>query len=366
MTDETPQGPPAPRENPDLLDHAAAEQRLLQAFESGRLPHAWLITGQRGIGKATLAFRFARHVLAAGGESGAAGLFGDALPTHDMAMDPDHPVFRRVASGGHADLMAVARSVNPRTGKLRGEISVDDIRPLRAFLQMTAGEGGWRVVVVDAADEMNLNAANALLKVLEEPPPQALLLLVCHAPGRLLPTIRSRCCALPLGPLADDHVATLLARHAPNLPDDERAALVALAEGSIGRALALGEQGGLALYRDIVALLDGLPRLDTAKLHELGAKLARDQSGAAFRTGSELLIWWLARLIKAGSQDRLPPPVVAGEEALMRRLLDRRPLAQWLPLWDKLARLLGRAESANLDRKQVIVTAFLELESFAA
>lgn len=363
-------GPPAPRANPVLLGHGEAEHILLQAHESGRLPHAWLLTGPRGIGKATLAFRFARFLLA-GGEAGSAegpGLFSglDEPAGEDLWIDPESAVFRRVAAGGHPDLMTVARSAHPRTGKLRGEITVDDVRPVRDFLHMTAAEGAWRLVIVDAADEMNLNAANALLKVLEEPPAQAILLLVSHAPGQLMPTIRSRCCRLPLAPLGEDLVVRLAQDYGLELAEDERRALARLSEGSIGRALALAEGGGLALYGELVGLLQSLPQGDVAGVNALAERLAKGADGEAFRTGTQLLTWWLARMIRAGAQQALPPEVVAGEGAVMARLLERRSLAQWLALWEKLARLFARAESVNLDRKQVVITAFLELEALAA
>ena len=201
----------APRENPELIGHEVAEERFLSAWQSGRLPHGWLITGPRGIGKATFAFRVARFVLSGGGVDKPAGLFGDA-EAEGLFVAPDEPVFRRIASGAHADLNTLERTVNPDTGKLRTSIAVSDVRRAGDFMRLTASEGGWRVVVVDCVDEMNVNAANALLKVLEEPPARALLLLVSHAPGRLLPTIRSRCCQLPLKLLAHDQVSDLLAR----------------------------------------------------------------------------------------------------------------------------------------------------------
>jgi len=326
------------------------------------------LSGPRGIGKATLAYRFARFVLA---DTGAAeqgpDLFGAApAQPESLYLTPDDPVFRRVAAGAHPDLRGLEIGVNPRTGKARSEILVDDVREIGHFMRMTSAEGGWRVVVVDAIDSLNRNAANALLKVLEEPPAKALLLLVSHAPGSLLATIRSRCCHLPVSPLPAPMLGGLLERFAPELEAKEREALTHLAEGSIGRALDLADVGGLKLYRELLAVLDSLPKLDVPKLHALGDRLAKYGDEAAFRTGTELLTWWLARLIRAGAAAGPPPDAVAGEGALIARLLAARGLAPWLPLWDKINRLFAQADAANLDRKQVVITAFLELEAATA
>jgi DNA polymerase-3 subunit delta' len=352
---------PHPRHTAVLRGQAVAEGVLLRARASGRLPHAWLLTGPRGVGKATLAYRFARFLLSPDLQSG--GLFGDAPDS--LEVPAGHPVFRRVAAGGHPDLMTLERSVDDK-GKLRTVIPVDDVRRLNAFARMTAGEGGWRVAIVDPADDLNRNSANALLKILEEPPPQCVLLLVSHAPGSLLPTIRSRCCQLPLGPLKETVVAELLAGHRPELAAGERAALARLADGSIGRALALADHGGLGLYQEIVDLLATLPRLDVPRLHKLAETWGQGRDPEAFRTGMELLIWWLGRFIRAGSTGHPPPEVVAGEAALAERLLAGRPLAQWLGLWEKISRLFARTEAANLDRKQAVLTAFLDLETAAS
>src|SRR5260221_8627423 len=243
-----------PQQNPELRCQDGAEQALLSGAVSGRLAHAWLLSGPRGVGKATLAYRFARFLLAGEGES-RAGLFGDAPA--NLALDPAHPVFRRVASGGHPDLRTVARAINPKTGKLRTEIVVDDVREAIGFLRLTPAEGGWRVVIVDGAEDMNRNSANALLKVLEEPPPRAVLLLVSHAPGRLLPTIRSRCRRLDVKPPSPSLVSAVLAQRIRTLDEGDRSVVTGLAEGSIGRAFALAEAGGGGFFREIFGLVLG-------------------------------------------------------------------------------------------------------------
>jgi DNA polymerase-3 subunit delta' len=363
MSDEPEQAWPAPRDNPDLIGHEEAEMLLANAVASGRLAHGWLITGPRGIGKATLAFRFARHLLAAGGPNAEApGLFGTTAPAAPgLRLDPSHPVFRRVASGGHADLITVERGWDEKKKKRRSEIVIGDVRDIGQFLHLTPAEGGWRVVIVDCAEDMNRNAANAVLKVLEEPPRRSVLLLVSHAPGRLLPTILSRCRRLALKPLADAQVRALLARYRPELDPADQALLVWLAQGSIGRALALAEESGLELYRELGEQLARLPDLDIPALHDFADRLARDREGQSFRTAADLLEGWMARLLRTASLGRPDPGIPPEEAQILGRLAGARGLDQWLALWEKVTRLIAGAEQADLDLKQVWIGAMLAL-----
>jgi DNA polymerase-3 subunit delta' len=347
-----------PRANPELIGQEAAERAFLQAWNSGRLAHAWLLTGRRGIGKATLAFRIARFVLA-GGAPPSAGLFGAEEPA-GLQMSTDHSVFRRIASGGHADFKLIERGwADDKHGRRKSEITIDEVRDVGAFLALTPAEGGWRVVIVDAADEMNRNSANAILKILEEPPKRALLLLVSHSPGRLLPTIRSRCRRLAMPPLADKAVAELLRRRHPDLPEDEASALANLSGGSIGRALALHGQGGLALYGDMIGLLERLPQLPLTALHEFSDRIGRQSDDVALF--GELLTGWLAdaAATAAGGPVRA---VLADEAELQRKLVGRAGLERWSALWEKTGSLFERAVAVNLDGKQVVLNAFLGLE----
>lgn len=366
MTEQENDGPPAPRENSGLTGQENAEQALLSAWNSGRMPHAWLIAGRQGIGKATLAFRFARFVLvqAAAGEGGA-GLFGDAPAPDSLAVPPDHPVARRVAAGGHSDMLTVERSINPKTSKLRTEIVVDDVRRLGAFLALTTAEGSWRAVVVDAADEMNPTAANALLKGLEEPPPRTVFLLVSHAPGRLLATIRSRCRTLVLPPLDEDTVVGLMARYAPGEPAQDARALARLADGSIGQALVLSEAGGLALYRELCGLMGQLGGLDVAAVHALGDRVGGKGAEESFAMLGRLIDRWLAGMILARARGGAAKDAAEGQGEAAARLWARGGLAKWLGVWDNVARLFFQAGSANLNRKQVVISAFLALDAAA-
>jgi DNA polymerase-3 subunit delta' len=366
---------PTPRQNPDLHGHEEAERLLKDAFDGGRLAHAWMISGPEGIGKATLAYRFARYVLSGGGAApdiqSSASLFQDdpvETPAEAGALyvAPGHPVFKRVAAAGHSDLMSVERTINEKTGKMRTEIVVADVRSIGGFFHHTAGEGGWRVVVIDCADEMNVNAANAVLKVLEEPPAKAVLLLVSHNPGRLLPTIRSRCRKLALHPLAPERVASMVRARQPGLDSDDTLALATLADGSPGRALALADDGGLELYRDMMALLETLPRLDVTALHAFAGRLGKSGADDAFRTASGLLRWWLARIILAtAGAGRTVNTMTGAEQALSDRLGRAVGLDRWFEVWEKINRLLSRTDQINLDRKQVVLNVFLTLENAA-
>jgi len=362
--EEAPRALP-PRANPDLFGHGAAETALFEAYNSGRLPHAWILSGPRGIGKATLAYRFARFLLAEPRKGEGSGLFAAAAPPKSLALAPAHPVFRRVASGGHADLLTLERRLDEDGRRLKTEIAVEEARALVDFLHLTPAEGGWRVAVIDAAEEMSRSAANAVLKIVEEPPARALVLLVSHAPGRLLATLRSRCRRLALKPLDEKALAQVLAERLPKLGTEEGELLLKLADGSAGRALALAEEGGLALFREMLALLAGLPRLDSVALHRLADRTTGREGESAYRTLSELLLWWLARLVRAAGTGEMPSEILAGEGALFRRLAAEPRLDRWLELWEKTGHLLARQDSVNLERRQTVLNAFLALESAA-
>ncbi|HUN51927.1 MAG TPA: DNA polymerase III subunit delta' [Candidatus Sulfotelmatobacter sp.] len=360
MKKPVPIAPPAasghPRSTIGLTGHDEAEHTLLEAWNAGRLPHAWLIGGLRGVGKATLAYRFARFVLDAGSPA-TGSLFGAAAPPAGLDIDTGSPLFHRIAAGGHADLLTVELTVNEKTGRQRSEIPAEDVRRIVDFFRLTAAEGGYRVCIVDAVDEMNRYGANALLKILEEPPPRSLLLLVSHAPEGLLPTIRSRCRRLTLKPLGEAALTSIVAERLPDLPPAERQALVGLAEGSPGRALSLAASGGVQLYHDLIQLLARLPDLDVGQMHAFGEHLARRENAAAYQVWTDLFAWWLARLARSAAGAGSPAEIVAGEGALLQRLGRGRNLDRWAEVWEKVARLFERADSVSLDRKQIVLNA---------
>lgn len=341
-------GAPHPRHAPRVIGQDAAVAAFLQAAAGDRLHHAWLLTGPRGVGKATLAWAIARRLLAGGAGPG-------------LAADPDAPEVQRIAALSEPRLALIRRPWDDKTGRLRAEITVDEIRRLLSFFHLSAAEGGRRVAIIDAADEMNTAAANALLKVLEEPPSDALILLIAHQPARLLPTIRSRCRTLRLAPLPPGQMAAILSDLGLN---EDAEALSALSDGSVGEALRLAGQGGLDRYQALVDLFDTLPRLDRVA----ASKFA---DGAAGRAGAEgdpfdltitVLDRFVTRLARAGLMGAPLPQAARGEGALMARL---SPDDQAARIWaEAQARLSARARTGravNLDPAALVMDMVLEL-----
>jgi len=347
----------------NLLGHETAERIFLESFRANRLHHAWLITGPRGIGKASLAHKIARFLLhnppndQSDNSSDNPGLFAEEPVADSLATDPNSRCNKIISAGGHGDVIVIDRQINEKTGKMRAEIIIDDVRKLQGFFAMTSLDGGWRVAIIDSADEMNRNAANALLKLLEEPPKNTLLILVAHAPGRLLPTIRSRCRKLRLNPLLAEIVGEILRRKYPDIPPDEIAGYATLSDGSPGLVTNLIEYQGLELYIQLLDILATLPQLDVPLVHKLADGLATKNAEQKYILFCQLLTSFINRLIRhvaAIQSNRKSPitPVFDGEADLMIRLGRSFPLDQWGELWEKIIIKTGRI---NLDRKQVVL-----------
>lgn len=324
------------RETGDLFGHREAEATLLAAYRSGRIPHAWLIGGAQGIGKATLAYRMARFVL-----THRHAQAGPVQRAQSLAVDPDDPVARQVAAGAHGGLLVLERGLNDR-GVLRTVITVDETRETISFFGSTAAVEGWRVCIVDTVDELNPNAANALLKILEEPPQQSLFLLVSHAPARVLPTILSRCRKLPLRPLATADVIRAVALATDKTADDPALIEAAeAAEGSVSRALTLLGGDALKLQQRTAALLATLPQVDPRELHALGEQLPLSDRAAlsAFTDGVER---WISERLAADSNANANLP----------------RLARLAEVWEKIARAARDTADYNLERKPLVFSVF--------
>ncbi len=324
---------PPPRATLQWFGNEEAERALLDAYRGGRMPHAWLIGGPPGIGKATLAYRMARFVLAHPDPSAP-----EVQAAGSLVLSADHRAVRLVAAQGHPDLLVLERRPG-ESGALRTVITVEDVRRLVPFLGSTAGESGWRVVVVDSADELNAAGANALLKLLEEPPQRCLFLIVSHAPGRLLATIRSRCRRLLLRPLTPADISRAVGGALDRDPDDasvQKAA--AAADGSVAHAIALMGGPLLAVRERVIELLARLPATDPRALHALGESLERADRLVLATFVDTVRDWLSARL--------------AGEQGQGRRVVR---LAQ---AWEAVNRTARDVETYNLERKPLVFKVF--------
>ena len=359
-------GAPHPRETARLFGQDAAEAAFLSAYTSGRLHHGWLLTGPRGVGKATLAWRIARFLLATPPAQDD-GLFGAPLPPTSLDIDPDHPVSRRMLAGAEPGLVSIIRSVNEKTNRMRDQIVVDDIRRLGRFFGLSAADGSHRVVIVDAADEMNINAANALLKMLEEPPARTTLLLISHQPSGLLPTIRSRCRTLRLGPLDPaDMQAALAQTGTPTSGNPEF--LTALAAGSVGAALRLTNLGGLQIYAELIAILNSMPRLDRPRALALAEAAAQRGGAERFELLLTLIDIALARLARTGATGSPPAPQAAPDEATVLTRLAATPDRgrAWAEIAASITARARHGQAVNLDPAALVLDTVFKMQQTAA
>jgi DNA polymerase III subunit delta' len=336
------QDAPHPRESFDLVGHAEAERALLDAYKANRLPHAFIIGGEAGIGKATLAWRLARFVLANPDPAKAA---------QNLGVEPSHPAARKLAALSHNDVFLLRREWNEKTKRHFSEIRVDDVRAATHMFQQAAGAGGYRVCIVDCADDLNRSAANALLKLVEEPPPRSLLLIVAHRPALILPTLRSRCRMLLLRPLSSEEIISVIDKLGEpwtDADDQARRAAAERAQGSVSAALRLLEEGGLELDTLIRQVLDALPAVNWRSVHALADQVAGRDNAADFdRLMASILNWIDARLHSEAARG-------AGRLA---------PLAE---VWEKAAEAAREAEVMNLDKRPLILSIFADLAAARA
>ena len=355
-------GAPHPRDTPVLFGQDAAMHDFLDTWNAGRMHSGWLITGPRGVGKATLAWKLATFLLADRPAEG--GLFGDPPPVTSLNIDPENPDARLIASGAHPRLYVVRRPADEKTGVLKSEITVDAVRGMRDFFHMSATDGGRRVVIVDAADEMNRSAANAILKELEEPPARTSLLLIAHQPSRLLPTIRSRCRVLRCAPLSPSDLGAALEQ--AGLSTDATESLATLSAGSAGDAVRLLTQDGLQLYAQIIGLLSGLPHLDRNAAIKLAESCAGKVNDTRFALVLDLIDHFLARTARAGLLGEPPSQGAPGEARLLTRLAPHDYAARaWADLQQKASSRARHGRAVNLDPAALILDMVLSIEQTA-
>lgn len=327
-------GCPHPRETFDLIGHQSAETKFIQSYKSAKLHHAWLISGAPGSGKATLAYRMARLLL------GAQSLLGDTLD-----IPADDPVAQRIASQGHGDIFVLRRPYDFKTKKLKSAIPVDETRRLAEFFQTKPSEGGWRVCIVDSMDEMNRNSENAILKSLEEPPKDTVLILISNNPGRLLPTIRSRCLHLALRPVDPEAIKPWLKRRHPDVSDNIIDAASKLARGGPGKATAI-VSNSQSVLEPLTQFLSGLGASSSIMDHKIAARLSLANARA------ERQLFWEAL------QDILQAQALYSATGTWKGAFKPLPVtktpANWEQLYAKTVHLQNREMALNMDKKSVM------------
>jgi len=334
-----------------FVGHDDVERDILTQWNNGRMPHALVLSGLKGIGKATFAYRLSRFILKKSGAGDAGGLFGDDVAPESLDIPSDHPVFSKIASGGHPDMLVISRPFDDRKGQFKDDIPVDDIRKVAPFLRKTSSDGGWRVVIIDDANTMNRNGQNALLKILEEPPKNALLILVTHGAGGLLPTIRSRCRFVAFDRLSDDNVASLLnkASDTPIMPHDTDI-ITSLVGGSAGQAIELNEEGGVEAVNILLNALAQIHDMSENQIDALALSYGKSGDKKIIQKFTFILNWWFETLVYLSAQG-LKTTQVGGIDIVIPAGHDLKSLLQ---LHEDVEAHIKTCIIGNLDKRYMI------------
>ncbi len=331
-------GIPTPSECTRLVGHDSAMKKLTHVYASGKMHHAWLISGPRGIGKASLAFCFAKHIFSQPNQTSAPELY-------DAATIPD-TINRQVSQGAHPELLHLTRPWDPKAKKFKTQLTIEEVRRTKSFYGMTAGAGGWRITVVDCADDMNANAANALLKILEEPPKRSVFFVLTHAAGSLLPTIRSRCQMLSLQPLSAQSINTVLDQLKVLASEADRDRASRLSEGSVRRAIQLIHGDVMKDYNTFEKLMETQATgngTDWGVVHKIADNISRKGREQELGLFLDLVMGWI------------------GKQARHNKRAALSELASWAEVWEKASHSIAQAEAFNLDKKQLILSLFENL-----
>ncbi|MEM8980747.1 MAG: DNA polymerase III subunit delta' [Pseudomonadota bacterium] len=359
-------GLPAPFETEAIFGHDSQIQTFLDGFTSGKLHHAWMLTGAQGSGKASFAYHIAKFLLATPPIGADDGLFGAPPTPQSTEVGSDHPVTAQIKAGAHPGLFVLRRGLDEasREPKLKTAITIGEARKLKDFLALSSADGGHRVVIIDAADEMNISAANAILKLLEEPPTNTVFFLICHQPTRLLPTIRSRCRTLAFQPLDDDTLMHALTAAGVDMPEAAEA-LFALSDGSVGRACQLIANNGLQDYAWLIEMLKNAPGMDRAAWTKRGETLTGRAKEQAFDLFEDQVSAMLSRLSKAGVLP-LEREAAPGERSVAARLAPDLYAAQaWSELTQEIVGRLRQGRAVNLDPAALVLDTGLKIDDLA-
>ena len=354
-----------PKQQNQLIGHGNQKDLFLKLFNAGKMPHGWIFSGTKGIGKETTAFLAAKHILSSVDDGDAsAGLFGDVAevkPASDFSFDPEASIIKRIESGGHGDLLFIEPDEEGKTEI----INVVTARKVVQFLQKTSSEGGWRVVIINDADKMNNAAQNALLKILEEPPEKTVLILITTAIARLLPTIRSRCRLLPFNELEPSDMRSLISES--HILDDHDLSVedaISFSKGSFGALQEFIGGGSRQVFQTLIDALVDAPALDRQKLIDTSHKIIANKKGKDFSNFMRLWTWWIENLIKDFSDVCAYHPILDEEIGIIKTLRVQDDVVEKLiGLWDNLNELRIQSNWANHDKQTVILETYYLFES---
>ncbi len=353
-----------PRSMKFCLGHDKQEKLLIDMYRKNNIPHAMIFSGFEGIGKTTMAFRIAKFLLKHNkniSNHSSAGLFGEEeLPQKisSLDVDPDDPVSRRIASGGHADLLHIYRIFDKAKGKKDSSLKVETLRKIEPFLRKTSSEGGWRIVIIEDADTMNRNAQNAILKILEEPPENVLIILIAHRLGRLISTIHSRARKLYFSPLSSDVMGELFHKSGYDLSDKDMKTLCDLSDGSFGIAVKYLENDALSMIKDIIDHLEHAKNGDIYKIHEFSNSLSTVAQDKQYQVFVDILQKMMRKilLLKARGNNVIPEYLQA---PVLHNIFYEYSLEKVIRICDELKNHYERVEFSNLDRRDAVRASFL-------
>jgi DNA polymerase-3 subunit delta' len=341
--------PYSPRATRDVIGQERAINSFLRACETDRLAHAWLFSGPKGSGKMSLALNIARCFLETGVPQSREQIFAAF----------DLPQGHLITRGVHPDIRIMQRKYDAEKSKFKQSIEIHDVRDLTRFFSHSSGRGGWRIAIVDCLDDMTLNAANALLKLVEEPPSKCLLILINHNSGRLLDTLRSRTRRLSFSGLSLPNLMQILTAYLPDEPEQKLQAASFLASGSAHKALRLATGDGLEQFQRLIDSLLSARDGDLKTVHEFSDFIvARDQPDR-FALFFELLSDWIMRVTRAKTGVEAYQPLYQSEPGLVEAIAAGSSYEQLIGLWEKINENGRSAMALNLDRKQTVMMSLL-------
>jgi len=357
-----------PHQSTLMIGHQDVEEKLISLINSNKMPHAVIFSGAEGIGKFTMAQRLARALLNHGiDDPNQDSLFGgggtEKLALTTLAVDKENPVYSKVASKGHPDLLTLERPTDSKTQKQKNDINVETARKVAPFLRMTSADGGWRVVIINDADTMNRNAQNSILKILEEPPKNALLILVCNRLGAMIPTIRSRCRVLNFEPLSSDNFNQLLKmEYGGGFSDNEKELLLTFSNQSIGQAKNIIDKNLIEVIQTTLDLLSTWPDISNQEVHGFADTVGRAGQDKAYMMAEKVILTSLTNIISAKAKElNLQSPFDAKG---LKNIMQNVDIKNLMDAHQELKETLAQGRYASLDKRLVIINAFNKLKSF--